>query len=497
MWEVSSINTDPKTNLKINEQFVITSSLTGLSIDLPVPLAKSDEPAPFKLSLRYPEIDKREINIRYADILDGIINVSNIDSEKSVVTSLSFGDKATIGNENNPFSITGNVDQLIANEWIKFITHISSLDRTKSKDKSISLGLQVGSLELGHQNFSDVNLKIGNVYAGYHFNLTAEDINGDFFLKLLNDSNTLKINLQTLNLAKNTSDNEDKKYEIDPVSIPLLDVEITEFTYDDNYLGRLLLTSSKTRNGLTVDKITINKTDMEINGSGTWNLINNEHHSNFNLSLNAASMKTMLETFDYDVATIEEGETNLTLDAQWKGTPVDFSLTNLDGSLLMKINKGRFTDINPSTGRLFGLLSLQTLPRRLSLDFSDLFGKGLAFDNIEGHFSIENGNAYTNNLIMSGPSVNINISGRTGLVDRDYDQIATITPKVSDSLPVASALFGPIGVGVGAVIFLASEIFQSLPGKIDRLLRKQYTITGAWDDPQVTKIKQNADENNG
>ncbi|MCH9049293.1 MAG: hypothetical protein IH836_10240, partial [Proteobacteria bacterium] len=56
--------------------------------------------------------------------------------------------------------------------------------------------------------------------------------------------------------------------------------------------------------------------------------------------------------------------------------------------------------------------------------------------------------------------------------------------------------FGPIGIGVGAVIFLASEIFHSLPGKIDTLLRKQYTITGAWDDPQVTKIKRNEFENN-
>jgi uncharacterized protein YhdP len=91
---------------------------------------------------------------------------------------------------------------------------------------------------------------------------------------------------------------------------------------------------------------------------------------------------------------------------------------------------------------------------------------------------------------MTGPSVDINISGRTGLVDHDYDQIATVTPQITDSLPVASALFGPIGIGVGAVIFLASEIFQSIPDKINTILRKQYTITGAWDEPEVTKIKR-------
>jgi len=198
----------------------------------------------------------------------------------------------------------------------------------------------------------------------------------------------------------------------------------------------------------------------------------------------------MLETYAYDISPIEKGVTSLTLYAKWPGTPMDFSLSNLDGTLYMEVDKGRFIEINPSAGRLFGLLSLQTLPRRLSLDFSDLFGKGLAFDSIEGRFNIEDGNAYTNNLAMTGPSVNINISGRTGLVEQDYDQIATVTPQITDSLPVASALFGPVGIGVGAIIFLASEIFQSLPDKINTLLRKQYTITGAWDEPQVTKIKK-------
>lgn len=488
LWEVSQINTDPKSGLKINEQFVLTSSLTGLSIDVPEPLAKSVKPAPFKLSIRYPEIDKREVTLDYANTLNGLIHANDINGQKSVTTSLSFGDKATIGNENNEYMISGNIDQLDAGDWIKFISDISGIEK-KTRKKDIDLGIQVGLLELGRQNFSDVNLEIEDIDAGYHFNLTADDISGDFYLKKLNDSNNLKINLQKLKLAKNMPDNEDKEYEIYPGSIPPLDIEVSDFFYDGNNLGRLLLTSSKASNSLIVDNINISKTDMEINGSGIWNLINHEHHSKFDLTLNAASMTTMLETFGYDVSPIEKGETSLTLDAQWQGTPMDFSLSNLNGTLHMDINKGRFVEINPSAGRLFGLLSLQTLPRRLSLDFSDLFGKGLAFDSIEGRFNIEDGNAYTNNLAMTGPSVDINISGRTGLVDQDYDQIATVTPQITDSFPVASALFGPVGIGVGAVIFLASEIFQSLPDKINTILRKQYTITGAWDEPEVTKIK--------
>ena len=96
---------------------------------------------------------------------------------------------------------------------------------------------------------------------------------------------------------------------------------------------------------------------------------------------------------------------------------------------------------------------------------------------------------------MVGPSGNIMISGRTGLVTEDYDQIATVIPKVSDSLPVASALFGPVGVGVGAVLFVAGELFESIPTNIDKILTQQYSIKGSWEDPKINKINSEQQSN--
>lgn len=495
LWEASIINTkshNPNNHSNIKKQLVITSTLGGLSLDLPAPLSKTDESTSFKLSIKSLDGNQREINIQYADILNGIINLDESNSERSVITPLPFGDHPIAVNKGEQISIIGNIKHLVADEWFDLIQKKANDGNLKANDKPVSLDIEIGSLKLINQNFHNVGLKLNNVNSDYQLNIQAEDVSGDIYLGQLADNMPIEINLQKLNLVKNEPEDASQKqtYKIIPDTIPSLNIEISELVYDDIKLGQMNLITSKLDNGLSVDKINIQKTSMEIDGTGTWQIINNEHHSNFKLALNTASMKTMLETFNYDVAAIEEGETNLTLNAQWEGTPIDFSPINLNGTLDMKIEKGRFTDVNPAAGRLFGLLSLQTLPRRLSLDFSDLFGKGLAFDNIEGHFSIENGNAYTNNLIMSGPSVDINISGRTGLVEQDYDQIATITPKMTNSLPMASAIFGPIGIGVGAVIYLASEVFQSIPEKIDTLLRKQYSITGAWNTPKVTKIKR-------
>lgn len=499
LWQASITNPDSGSGLTSGKRLHITSSLEGLSIDLPAPLSKSTPPMPLELSIRFPEKNKQEINIQYANILDGIIDING---EKSITTSLVFGDralgdKAIHDSRNNQLSITGNIDHLIVGEWFDLISSNSNKNKSVDNSKLVSMDLQIGSLEFINQTFSKVNLKLNNKNSGYHLNINAEDISGDIKIENLGHNYPVDVNLQRLNLVKNESTDNNKNNEITPNMIPPLNLVISDLHYDNIDLGKMNLSTSKIDNGLSVDNINFNKSDMSINGTGLWETINDEQHSKFDFTLKAASMKTMLETFNYDVATIEKGKISITLDAEWQGTPVEFSLKNITGDLHMNIGKGRFTNIDPSAGKLFGLLSLQTLPKRLSLDFSDLFGKGLAFDVIVGHFDIDNGNAYTNNLAMSGPSVNIDVSGRTGLVDQDYDQIATITPKISDSLPVASALFGPIGVGVGVVIYLASEFFHSLPEKIDTILRKQYTITGAWDEPQVTKIKrQEEDEDN-
>ncbi|MEJ2760418.1 MAG: AsmA-like C-terminal region-containing protein, partial [Gammaproteobacteria bacterium] len=196
-----------------------------------------------------------------------------------------------------------------------------------------------------------------------------------------------------------------------------------------------------------------------------------------------------------DVNPIKNGETDLLINADWRGSPMEFSLAKLNGHISMHLKEGQLLNVDPSAGRLFGLLSIQTLPRRLTLDFSDLFGKGLAFDKIEGNFDITNGEAYTNDLFMKGPSVEVNISGRTGLAEKDYDQIVTVTPRISGSLPVAGAIFGPVGIGVGTAFYLAGKMFDSLRENIDSLLRYQYTITGSWNKPVIKRIEPSKEAN--
>ncbi len=96
-----------------------------------------------------------------------------------------------------------------------------------------------------------------------------------------------------------------------------------------------------------------------------------------------------------------------------------FELGNMDGTLSVDVSNGNIPKASPGVGRLFGLASIAELPRRMSFDFNDVFGKGFGFDSIKGDFKLGNGNAYTDNLKIHGPAAEIKVTGRTGLRARD------------------------------------------------------------------------------
>ncbi|MDH3872310.1 MAG: TIGR02099 family protein, partial [Gammaproteobacteria bacterium] len=146
-------------------------------------------------------------------------------------------------------------------------------------------------------------------------------------------------------------------------------------------------------------------------------------------------------------------------------------------------------DVDPGTaGRVLGLLSLNNLPRRLKLDFSDLSDEGFSFDTIEGNFVMDAGNGYTNDLYVDGPAAKIEISGRVGIASQDYDELVTVTPYLKTGITVFGALAG--GPAVGAVLMVAESLLEGSYGPLNKLAQKQYSVTGPWSDPVINRLKK-------
>ncbi|MGB5010347.1 MAG: AsmA-like C-terminal region-containing protein, partial [Candidatus Dechloromonas phosphoritropha] len=140
--------------------------------------------------------------------------------------------------------------------------------------------------------------------------------------------------------------------------------------------------------------------------------------------------------------------------------------------------------LEPGVGRLLGLISLQSLPRRLTLDFRDIFSEGLAFDRIAGRVVVTAGVMRTvEPLRINSPAAQIEISGEANLKDETQDLQVMVQPYVgSVAAAGAAALVNPV---LGAAALVAGAILQN---PIGRLFAYSYHVTGSWSDPRVERV---------
>jgi uncharacterized protein YhdP len=183
--------------------------------------------------------------------------------------------------------------------------------------------------------------------------------------------------------------------------------------------------------------------------------------------------------------TIARGTAELDGKVNWLGPISAIDFPSLTGEVTLHAAKGQFVKVKPGIGKLLGVLSLQALPRRLTLDFNDIFSEGFAFDTIQGTASIAQGVARTQDLTMVGPAATVVLTGQADLARETQDLSVRVVPVVGDSVAAAAAvaLLNPI-VGLGAL--LAQRLLKDPLGQ---MLAFQYRVTGSWTDPKVVQVQ--------
>jgi uncharacterized protein (TIGR02099 family) len=268
-----------------------------------------------------------------------------------------------------------------------------------------------------------------------------------------------------------------------PAMVPTLHLWVRDLRIGEARLGEARLEAFASDDGLRVDLLEARSPDLEIHASGDWRATSAGAESRFKIRMVSEDLGRMLTGLGF-AGVIAGGQTLAQIDAHWRGAPFAFALERLTGSIDVSVGQGRFLDVDPGAGRIFGLLSLRELPRRLTLDFRDLFQSGMSFDRIEGRFQLADGNAWTENLTVRGPAADILIIGRTGLASRDYDQQVMVAPRMSGVLPVLGGLAaGPVGAAAG---LLAQGMVQQ--GDIEKSSRVHYSIAGSWEKPVVARL---------
>ena len=268
----------------------------------------------------------------------------------------------------------------------------------------------------------------------------------------------------------------------DPRTLPQIVVSAEDFSLGERHLGSLNADFARTAAGLEAARIETSNETFEIRGRAGWVVDESDEtgqRSYVAARLTSNNVARTLRSLDYDVG-IQSESLDAQFDVSWSGGPREDFLASLGGTVNVRIGTGQLDEVEPGAGRVFGLMSIVALPRRLSLDFRDVFDRGFGFDEITGTFRLDDGQAYTCDLSLKGPAADVGIVGRTGLVAKDYDQAAVVSANVGNTLPVVGAVVA--GPQVAAALLIFSQIFKK---PLQEMGQIYYGIEGDWSDPAI------------
>jgi uncharacterized protein YhdP len=271
--------------------------------------------------------------------------------------------------------------------------------------------------------------------------------------------------------------------DLDPRQLPGVQLHADEFGIGTRQIGRLDAEILSDPLGLRLVSFESATNSFTAQGSGGWFVGDEGATTRFAVSINSTNVGDMLEQLG--VARFVDAETaEVTASVYWPGPPSSAWLDHIAGDLALRAEKGSLVDVAPGgAGRAAGLLSISALPRRLALDFRDVFNRGFVFDDITADFVIVDGNAYTDNLKLTGPVAEVGLIGRTGLRDHDYRQQVVVTAEPGKVLPTVGALLA--GPQVAAALLIFTRIFKKPLGGIGRA---SYCVTGSWAEPLVERL---------
>jgi uncharacterized protein YhdP len=262
--------------------------------------------------------------------------------------------------------------------------------------------------------------------------------------------------------------------------LPGLDIEVEQFNLRGKDFGKVKVNADN-RDGQWDAKLEIDNPDGNLTGSGTWRRRPRAPDTQLQFKLIAKSIDKLLTRLGYPDA-VRRGTATMEGTVAWNATPFSIDFPSLSGNLKFEARGGQFNKLEPGAGRLLGILSLQSLPRRLTLDFRDVFSDGFAFDSIAGTAKMTHGVAATQDLKIFGPSAKILMTGQANLVAETQDLRVRVQPAVGESLAVGAMLANP---AAGAIAWLAQKILRD---PLDQAFSFEYSVTGPWADPKVEKI---------
>ncbi|MCH9003756.1 MAG: TIGR02099 family protein [Proteobacteria bacterium] len=469
---------------------LIESDLEGLAFDLPEPVAKPAESIlHVSGDIRFmPGGDIIETAGSAADLVSWQLAFNrpegSWDFDRGVVT---LGGEVMETADTRGLHIRGTTGVVRLQDWL-------SLSRSGEKnvgaaDRIRSIDLIVDDLYVLGQHLQGHRVRVDRSARDWLVQFDGDDIVGSVFVPYdFGGHRAMVLEMEKLRLPGDEAE-ESSVSEIDPRNLPPIQLQAAEFAFGDRYLGAVTATLEKTENGLRAVNISSKDATYEIVGTGRWMSDDTDplgSHSFIAATLTSTDVEETMTRLNYQPG-IVSNDMSIVFDLNWSGGPRADFFDVLDGEVEVRFGNGQLEEVEPGAGRVFGLMSITALPRRLSFDFRDVFRKGFGFDKIAGTFNIDDGKTLTCDLSLEGPAADIGIVGEADLANRTYNQTAIVSANVGNTLPIVGAVVA--GPQVAAVLLIFSQIFKKPLQEVGQVY---YGISGSWDEPSVDAVDSDA-----
>jgi uncharacterized protein YhdP len=274
-------------------------------------------------------------------------------------------------------------------------------------------------------------------------------------------------------------------YNIDPNTLPPIYFYCQSCGVHGIDLGEITLDIAKEENGLAIRQLLVKSDETNVTATGYWKHMGGEIQSALNGTLTSPDVGQMLKEYGVESG-IKDSSANVAFDINWPNAPMDFGFEQLNGNVKWSLSDGYLTELSDKGSRIFTLFSLNSLVRKLSLDFRDVFAKGFFYDDMGGTLSIVDGKAYTDDTEIDGGAGEIEITGFTDLNTGGLNYNVSFAPNVTGNLPFL-------------VYFLATPPTALAALAIDQVLTSakvisnvNYRVTGTIKDPKFDEVERNS-----
>ncbi len=477
----------------------VQSDLVGVASSLPEPLNKSATTKwPTTVELDFPAGGTREIVRASLDDRAQLEVVRRREGPDWIVERGGLAFFTTLRSTERGVMVAANLDEFDLDGWRDAFERDRSTDAAEQQAGE-GTALPLAGIELrakrAHafgQSLSGLNLTAQTTPTGWKGRVASPEIEGSFDWRDAGDG-ALRARLKRLVIGadaetgKAASGEEPAagaEVETDegPRRLPELDIVAEQFRVRGMELGRLELQARNRRDLWHLDSIAVSNADGRVTGTGQWRP-GARPLTELDFRLETSDIGRFVARMGYEQA-VRGGNAVLAGKLRWRGAPTQIDYPSLSGSLTLEAENGQFRKLEPGMGRLLGVLSLQALPRRLTLDFRDVFSEGFAFDRISGSIDVTSGVMRTEDLLIRGPAARIQMRGSANVENETQDLRVTVQPTLSESVAIGAAA-GLINPVAGVVAYVAQK---ALSDPIERLFAFDYAITGSWDDPKVEKL---------